>query len=118
MEPILWEIKAKVLELSKDEQLIDWRFANPIPVLSSGKVVGYAALNKDGADIYADVFIDYNIPERLDVEAGTKVWAVPHIESDWGRDVGDVWFFGGINDITHLELSYLGFGPSLGEAFL
>jgi hypothetical protein len=55
-------------------------FANPVPVYSEnrpGKPVGYADVFLDEDRLMAQMFIDYATPERLDMEIGKEVNAVP-----------------------------------------
>lgn len=58
---------------------------NPVPVWrfngspDKPDTIGTAVLARDGNKITAQIFLDYNTPERFDIEAGTPLW--PHIAS-------------------------------------
>jgi len=57
---------------------------NPVVVKdSSGNRIGYATVYAQDADLFADLFINYSIPERLDLENGEPVFATPQVS--WGK---------------------------------
>ncbi|MGH7703151.1 MAG: hypothetical protein ACREMO_08650 [Gemmatimonadales bacterium] len=81
----LWRFRAEVLRVTEPGL---YRYRNPVPVTAAGKLVGFAAIfgNVCGAfggplvkDFRADVAIDYHLPERLDVEAGRRLWTLPQV---------------------------------------
>lgn len=73
----LWRFRTPVLNIPKDGSATDFRADGPVPVKSDGKVVGHATFDRVGDQLIAEVGVDYAIPERLDVQNGTKVWLVP-----------------------------------------
>ena len=75
-EERLWRFKAMVLpNMSLSNK---YQFENPVPINSSGRLVGCAVLYVDGPNIMGDCVTDYSIPERLDCEAGIATYVLPY----------------------------------------
>lgn len=59
----------------------DVGYDNPVPVVSDdGKVIGSCELHLEGRRVEGEFFLDYHIPERLEIEEGV-VKLYPDIES-------------------------------------
>lgn len=78
-ETRLWRPRAVVVDLSNENRVTDFRWETPIPVFSGNRCVGSATLERSGTQVVASLCLDYNIPERLDVENQTPVWALPNV---------------------------------------
>ena len=76
-DPKLWRFTSMVLP--EVDPNIDYRWLSPIPVKSDNKCVGSANLFVQDGQLFAECFVDYAIPERLDVQADTKVWTLPNV---------------------------------------
>ena len=62
----------------------------PVPVVGEdGAQIGWANLSIKGNKLLASIKIDFHCPERLSVEAGQAVWALPLVERYRGLDVKD-----------------------------
>jgi hypothetical protein len=55
---------------------VEYRWQNPVPVYSGGRLVGAAVLENHVGDLYANVMVDYETPERMDIET-RNIWAIP-----------------------------------------
>jgi hypothetical protein len=73
----LWYFTAMVLP--DIDPNVSWQWQNPISVYASGKIVGCGVLFVEDRQLYAECAVDYAIPERLDVESGTKIWCLPKV---------------------------------------
>lgn len=63
--------------------------AYPVPVRNDEyEIIGSAAVYADGTSLVADIVIDYQCPERLDIQTGRKLYAYPCC--DIGREKMDV----------------------------
>jgi hypothetical protein len=56
------------------------RWQNPVEIRSAGKRVGFACVSFEfGVGYLAECATRYDIPERLDTDAGNSVHALPHV---------------------------------------
>jgi hypothetical protein len=72
-----WHTKTVVDHVS-DFDGISYDYENPIPVYSGDKQVGSALLTIEGYAVKAELFTEYGVPERLDVENGNSVYIKLH----------------------------------------
>lgn len=75
-----WRFRADTVFRCRDGQ--STAFTNPVPVLSAGKLVGFASLNDTygyGIPIVeGQAAVVYGLPERLTAQNGEPVWLVPN----------------------------------------
>jgi hypothetical protein len=77
-EEYVWTFDAIVL--SEFDPGIQYQWMNPVQLFASGKLVGVGNLRSGPKGLVAQCIADYAIPERLDVEAGNKVYVLPRVE--------------------------------------
>jgi hypothetical protein len=120
----LWRPEAIVMRLSDTDVFNDYRFENPVPVYSGDLLVGSATLEIRGKDIHASLFVDYEIPERLEAEEGL-IWALPRVTTTHfiratNNETGEERNFPSVTKIDSLQLRkdcYLDL-PALGKPLL
>lgn len=106
--PDLWRFRVRLL--SEVDDNVVYSFENPVPIMASGKVVGFAVVyfagdgvsSRDG--LYAEAAADYSLPERLTAEVG-DLYLVPHVT------VTPVTLFSD-NKSTRVEIHCLKFSPT------
>jgi hypothetical protein len=87
--------KATLAEIGKELDFMDVRTDLPVTVMSSdGTRLGYAVIEKESRAVTATVFLVYACPERLDIQAGKKLYLVPSVTFSG---------FGGLNVIRGVE---------------
>lgn len=69
----LYRIKSMLFKAVPD---VECRWENPVPIYSGSRLVGAAVLDFHARDVYATLMLDYESPERLDIET-SAVWAIP-----------------------------------------
>lgn len=74
-----WHCEA-VVDRVTDLDNLTYIVENPVPVYSGQDIVGHANLSVAGTAVKADIFVDYNTPERLDVETGKDIYAMVRAE--------------------------------------
>lgn len=81
-----------ILDKHLDEKVM-LDFTNPVPVYSAnrpGIPVGYANAYINGNRLDAEIFMDYSTPERLDIDVGEDVIALPGGDFSMSYRVGRV----------------------------
>lgn len=81
----LWRFRADVLRRFEPDALYLYR--NPVPVVAGQQLVGFAAIgaeehysrNPPPHRIWADAAVEYELPERLDVETGRRLFLLPRV---------------------------------------
>jgi hypothetical protein len=76
----LWRFKTPVLDIPPEGSVTEFRAEGPVPIMNGETKVGFANIEKVGDQLVAEVVADYSLPERLDVQNGTKVWLVPKLQ--------------------------------------
>ena len=82
----LWRFRADVLRTFEPDALYLYR--NPVPVVVGTQLVGFAAIgfeehwsrNPPPHRVWADAAVEYELPERLDVETGKRVFQQPRVQ--------------------------------------
>lgn len=69
----IYRVKALIFKATPG---VEPRWENPVPVYSGSKLVGAAVLDVQAGDLYANLMLDYETPERMDIET-RNVWAIP-----------------------------------------
>lgn len=73
----LWRFRAQIIyayDIARAGVARGYRVMNPVPVYADSKLVGFGLVAAGWGTVYADVVVDPAIPQRLDVEVGTKLW--------------------------------------------
>lgn len=73
----LWRFRSQVLPQTDPNIVYVWK--NPVPILVGPKMVGAASIDELLDCLYADCIADYSLPERLEVEAGHRIWTLPNV---------------------------------------
>lgn len=76
-EPRLWRFSAIVMAHLSPDTVFQWM--NPVPVYGDGKLVGHASLYSNKHKLLGDFVVEYQLPERLEVEIGNRVWTLPTV---------------------------------------
>lgn len=72
-DPAIFQVSGEIAHIGKPP--FPYIYSNPVSVTSEdGQLIGAARIFVQGDTLAADLFLNYSIPERLDIENGEKYY--------------------------------------------